>query len=634
MADDGSKGIINNGYEKEHRELQILDSDEFKEQPLEDEQNPANKKSYLENNPKVARIVRISLYCLLHLVVVGYFSYATYHYHDINTYECWWSGAVNPLCGINFCSGYGMLLLLLGFIYLGLFYYYIFKPMVGRKLHQNYLKPMSKKWHAFSRTRWILINFFNVAFIITKYFSFYRVMSLVSIAILLVLLAIFVYFETRNERQKLVSLTAPCCFILIGYVFSTKRSAIKWRIVITGITCQFLLGIFCIRWDVGRKIFQCLGDKVATFLGYATEGALFVFGEYLVGAEVFAFAILPVIFFFSFFISILYYMGAMQWVVIKLGWILQQILGTTVCESVTAAANIFLGMSESPLLIRPYINKLTKSEIHSIMVSGFATVSGTVLAAYLSFGASAAHLITSSVMAAPATLAISKLYMPETEESQTTSKSIELEKSQDSSLLDAASSGASNAVPIVLGIIANIVAFVAFVAFLNGLVSWFGYLVGLDDIDFEWIFSKLFIPLVWAMGVPPEDCDIIAKVVATKTIINEFVAYERLGQYILNKEITARSAGIATFAICGFANPSSLGILIGSLSAMAPHRRATITQVAFRAFIVGSIVCFVSASFAGILLQEEEEQATYAKIFERMGQRNGTLLKAGRFNSR
>lgn len=260
-------------------------------------------------------------------------------------------------------------------------------------------------------------------------FFIYSVVSAALVIALLVALAIFLYFETRDEPQKLVSLVAPFVFILCGYIFSTKRSAIKWRIVVTGITCQFLLGVICIRWTVGRQIFQCLGDKVATFLGYATDGAEFVFGTFLIEAGVFAFAILPVIFFFSFFISVLYYLGAMQWVVIKLGWILQQILGTTVCESVTAAANIFLGMSESPLLIRPYINKLTKSEIHSIMVSGFATVSGTVLAAYLSFGASAAHLITSSVMAAPATLAISKLYMPETEESQTSSDTITLEKS-------------------------------------------------------------------------------------------------------------------------------------------------------------------------------------------------------------
>lgn len=254
-------------------------------------------------------------------------------------------------------------------------------------------------------------------------------MSSVLIGLLLIGLAIFLYFETKDEPQKLTSLVGPCCFILLGYIFSTARSAIQWRIVITGIACQFILGIVCIRWSVGRSIFECIGNKTATFLAFSDEGSRFVYGNTIIDEGVFAFAILSVIFFFSFFISILYYLGTMQWVVLKLGWILQQILGTTVCESVTAAANIFLGMSESPLLIRPYIKKLTASEIHSIMVSGFATVSGTVLAAYLSFGASPAHLITSSVMAAPATLAISKLYMPETEESKTTSDNIELEKS-------------------------------------------------------------------------------------------------------------------------------------------------------------------------------------------------------------
>lgn len=223
---------------------------------------------------------------------------------------------------------------------------------------------------------------------------------------------------------------APIVFIGCGFIFSKDRKAIQWRIVVTGIMCQFLLAVVCIKWTVGREIFQCIGDKVAVFLNFSEQGSLFVFGELIVVKEkVFAFAILPVIFFFSFFISMLYYLGTMQWVIMKLGWVLQSILGTTVCESVTAAANIFLGMSESPLLIRPYIKSLTASEMHSIMVSGFATVSGTVLAAYMSFGASPAHLITSSVMAAPATLALSKLYLPETEESKTKSDNMELQKS-------------------------------------------------------------------------------------------------------------------------------------------------------------------------------------------------------------
>ncbi|XP_030558353.1 solute carrier family 28 member 3 [Drosophila novamexicana] len=606
MDSKTSTGAINNAYELNHTDVHQLHQTDYQVDYIHDQEPMQNGgATETQKNKKFIRWIKIGFQILLQIGIVGYFSYATYHYHDLNKYDCKYDISL-PLCGIRFCTGYGMLVLLLGFIYLGLFYYLIFKPKLGRSLHKNFLHPASVRWHKFSRT---------------------RVVSIACIVILFILLAIFLFFETREKPRKLISLVAPCFFIFCGYVFSTKRSAIKWRIVVTGITCQFLLGIFCIRLEVGRQIFECLGNKVATFLAYGTDGARFVFGDFLVGNDVFAFAILPVIFFFSFFISVLYYLGAMQWVVIKLGWILQAILGTTVCESVTAAANIFLGMSESPLLIRPYIHKLTKSEIHSIMVSGFATVSGTVLAAYLSFGASPAHLITSSVMAAPATLAISKLYMPETEVSQTSSDNIELEKSEDASLLDAASSGASNAVPIVLGIIANIVAFVAFVAFLNGVVSWLGFLVGHEEVDFEWIFSKLFIPLAWAMGVAPKDCDNIAKVIATKTIINEFVAYERLGELIENNRIEARSAGIATFAICGFANPSSLGILIGSLSAMAPKRRATITSVAFRAFIVGSIVCFISASFAGIFIQEEEQHEVYTKIFEKLGQRNVTKFK-------
>ncbi|XP_073845608.1 concentrative nucleoside transporter 2 [Musca autumnalis] len=579
---------IETGYETHKTDFQIDDNSDVKQ------------------SSKVVRIAKTSLLWLLHIAVGSYFGYATHYYlREYNNHNCDWAWEKDPLyCPMRFCSGYGFLILFLGFIYFGLIYYQIFKPKIGRKIHREYLVPLDRWWMVFSRR---------------------RVISGILIGILLIALAIFLYFETKDETQKLTSLVAPCFFILCGYLFSTDRSAIKWRVVITGITCQFILGVICIRWSVGRSIFECVGNKTATFLAFADEGSRFVYGDNIINQGVFAFAILSVIFFFSFFISILYYMGVMQWVVMKLGWILSQILGTTVCESVTAAANIFLGMSESPLLIRPYIKILTASEIHSIMVSGFATVSGTVLAAYLSFGASPAHLITSSVMAAPATLAISKLYMPETEESKTSADNIQLEKTEDTSVLDAASNGANNAIPIVLGISANIIAFVAFIAFLNAVVNWFGTLVGLDYIDFEWLFSKLFIPLAWAMGVPWEDCDEIAKVVATKTIINEFVAYERLGILIKNGIISARSAGIGTFAICGFANPSSLGILMGSLGAMAPNRRGLITAVAFRAFVVGSIVCFVSASFAGILIQEEEESRVYERILSAMQMKNVTF---------
>uniref|UniRef100_A0A1B0AFL0 Sodium/nucleoside cotransporter n=1 Tax=Glossina pallidipes TaxID=7398 RepID=A0A1B0AFL0_GLOPL len=550
-----------------------------------------------------AGLKQFTITCLkrsVHLVVVGYFAYATYHYLDVEANYCHdiendnhivkEDGSGNQtnhlLCGMQYCDGYGFLALLLGFTYLGLFYYLVFKPKIGHRLYRSILKPLRTKYLHFSEQRSI---------------------SLLQLLLLVLALSVFLYFETRNAPSKLVALLAPCVFISGGYVFSSQRQAIKWRQIAIGIAVQFLLGIICIRWSVGRNIFNCIGNKVATFLAYADTGNRFVFGDTIVIEGVFAFTALPVIFFFSFIISILYYLNVMQIVIMKLGWILQKLLDTTVCESVNAAANIFLGMSECPLVIRPYIAQLTASELHSIMVSGFATVSGTVLAAYLKFGASAAHLITASVMAAPASLALSKLYMPETEESKTKSDNIKLAKSEDTSVLDAAANGANNALPIVLGIVANLVAFLGFITFLNAMVSWLGFLVGVDQIDFEWIFSKLFIPLAWIMGVPWKDCDIVAKVVATKTIINEFVAYERLGEYIKNEAIDARSAGIATFAICGFANPSSMGILIGSLSAMAPKQRPLIAKVAFRAFVVGSIVCFMSASFAGIFIDEEQD---------------------------
>lgn len=217
--------------------------------------------------------------------------------------------------------------------------------------------------------------------------------------------------------------------IFLNFIAASPRK-IKWRPVVNGAIFQFLLGLLCIRWSVGRTIFECFGSKVAQLLDYSKEGASFVFGDFLVMQEkVFAFSGLPTIFFFSLCISVLHYLGAIQWVLLKLGWILQVILGTTVCESVNAAANIFLGFTESPLIIKPYIKSLTDSEIHAIMVSGFSSISGTGLALYVGFGAEPQHLITASVMAAPASLFFSKLFFPEIEESKTSSKNIRMEKS-------------------------------------------------------------------------------------------------------------------------------------------------------------------------------------------------------------
>ncbi|XP_058125412.1 solute carrier family 28 member 3-like [Anopheles ziemanni] len=522
--------------------------------------------------------IQLGVYIILNVIVIVYFGFATNYYLEYEQDDC----------GMQWCTGYGMLVLLIGFVYLGLLYYYVVKPLLGSHFRSFIIQPTTRVVTRFSKLWYVRVGV---------------------VCLVLVGFGVFVYFETRDQTERLISLAGMAFLMVISALLSKHPTKINFRPVVLGVVFQFLLGLFCIRWEVGRSIFSCVGNKVATFLNYTAAGASFVYGSVLVGGgeneyAIFAFSVLSVIYFFSFCISILYYLGAMQWVVLKLGWILQSILGTTVCESVIAAANIFLGMSESPLLIRPYLKDLTHSEIHSIMTSGFATVSGTVLAAYISFGANPAHLITASVMAAPGALCFAKMIYPETEESKTRSDNIQMEESTDSSILDAASNGASAATPLVLGIIANLIAFVAFVAFINGMLSWFGWRVGWEDISLEMIFGAIFRPLAFVMGVPWDDSYYVGKVIGIKMIVNEFVAFERLGEFIKENAITPRSAAIATYAVCGFANPSSMGIMIGTMSAMAPDKRYIITSVAVRAFLTGSIVCFMTASIGGLLMDD------------------------------
>lgn len=597
-------GVVNNGFNEE-----ASYSSKTTFEIAEAEENETDKKNVDET--KLERILRkVKLFfarhpvfisrtkhVFIHFIAVGFLAWATYHHIDSkNRYEASVGGrqsneteeeeertcGVN-YCGIQWCDGYGMLLILMAFVYSGVFYYSI-KKHYGKRIVDSF-EPIRR--------------------LIEKIFSI-RFMKVALIGVVVAAIAVFLAFDTVDSRRRLQSLIGIGVLLSFGFVFSAYPTKIRLRPVISGFACQLLLGMLCIRWEVGRNIFKCFGDKAAAFLNFSIAGSTFVYGYFLSVTEgVFAFAVLSVIFFVSFIISILYYLGAMQWFVMKMGWLLQTLIGTTVCESLTCAANIFLGMSESPLLIKPYIKYLTRSEIHVIMSSGFATVSGSVLAAYISYGAEPAHLVTSSVMAAPAALCFAKLFYPETEVSKTDAENIQLEKSTDSSILDAASNGAQAAIALILGICANIVAFVSFMAFLNAIVGWLFILIGYDGITFEWIFSKLFIPLAWIIGIEWDDCENVARLIATKTIINEFVAYELLGKMKAAQEITLRSSAIATFAICGFANPSSLGIMIGSLSAMCPEKRPDITSVAMRAFISGSIICFITASIAGLLMTPE-----------------------------
>ncbi|NXF93556.1 S28A3 protein, partial [Eubucco bourcierii] len=351
-----------------------------------------------------------------------------------------------------------------------------------------------------------------------------------------------------------------------------------------------------------------------TFLEYSDTGAKFVFGDKYTD-HFFAFKVLPLVVFFSTVMSMLYHLGFMQWLTGKVGWVMQIFMGTTPVESLVAAGNIFVGMTESPLLVRPYLPYITKSELHAVMTAGFATIAGSVLGAYISFGVSASHLLTASVMSAPASLAISKLFWPETENPTVTlTNGLQMAKSESKNLLEAASQGASASIQLVANIAVNLISFLSLLAFLDSTLSWVGSLFDYPQLSFENICAYVFMPFSFMMGVDWEDSFTVGGLLGYKTFFNEFLAYERLSELIHNREMggsmyingvkqymTVRSEVIATYALCGFANFGSLGLVIGGLTCIAPSKKQEIAGGAFRAMIAGTVACFMTACVAGML---------------------------------
>lgn len=380
-----------------------------------------------------------------------------------------------------------------------------------------------------------------------------------------------------------------------------------------GLGLQFCIGLFVIRTQPGFIAFEWLGKQVQIFLDYTQAGSKFVFGDLI--ADIFAFKALPIVVFFSSVMSILYFLGIMQWLVLKISWVMQITMGTSPTETLSVAGNIFVGQTEAPLLIRPYLKDMTKSEIHAVMTGGFATIAGSVMGAFISFGIDASSLISASVMAAPCALAISKLSYPETEESAFKSEeNIKVDCGNEQNILEAASSGASASIGLVANIAANLIAFLAILAFINSALSWLGGMVGYPSVTFELICSYVFMPVAFMMGVPYEESFTIAKLIGTKLFLNEFVAYEKLSvlkdnrlnglDEMINGErqwVSVRSEIITTYALCGFANFSSLGIVIGGLSSICPPRRGDISSLVLRAMITGTCVSLINACIAGIL---------------------------------
>jgi len=423
------------------------------------------------------------------------------------------------------------------------------------------------------------------------------------------LILYIVISNLTKSPSNLISLIGYSGLIFACYVFSNDRKNIKWRPIIWGLNIQVVFGLLILRTDPGYQAFHWLGNQVTAFLDYSSYGATFLFGDMLVddppvGLGLFAFSVLPVIIYFSAVISALYYFGVMQFVIMKMSWLLSVSMGTSATESLSTAGNIFVGQSESPLLVKPFIKDMTCSEIHAIMCAGFSTIAGSVLAAYVSLGISASYLISASVMSAPTSLAISKLMYPETEESKTKAGTpIEMPKIKEATLVEALSTGIRDAIPLVVNVAAMLLAFIALLNWFDAVLGWFGSLVDYPSLSFENVCGYALMPLAWAMGVPWSDAREAATLLGTKTFINEFVAYTSLSELIAAHQIGQRAQTIVTYALCGFANFSSIGIQLGCLIPLAPTRKTDIVRIAPRAMLSGTVATFLTACLAGVLTE-------------------------------
>jgi CNT family concentrative nucleoside transporter len=408
--------------------------------------------------------------------------------------------------------------------------------------------------------------------------------------------------------ERAISALVLVVFVGISYAFSINRRAIRWRLVLWGIALQLIFALLILKTTAGFAVFKFLGDVVSQFLNFSDAGAKFVFGDNFEEHFV-AFKVLPTIIFFSSFITVLYHYGILQQVVKGVAWLMMKTMGTSGAESLSCAANIFVGQTEAPLLIKPYVVTMTQSELHAVMTGGFATIAGGVMAAYISFGVSAEHLIAASVMSAPAALAISKLLFPETEKSLTAGVvQIEVERTT-ANVIDAAAVGASEGMKLALNVAAMLIAFLGLLALVNALLGWMGGRFGWPQLSLEGIFSYLLAPVAWLMGVPWADCGQVGVLLGKKTILNEFIAYLDLKTLIDNGRksaslptISERSQIIATYALCGFSNIGSIGIQIGGIGGIAPERQADLALLGIRAMIAGSLACFMTAAIAGMLL--------------------------------
>ena len=412
---------------------------------------------------------------------------------------------------------------------------------------------------------------------------------------------------------RLTGVLGILAILLVAYLFSTDRKAIRLKTVAIGLALQFIFAVLVLRVGWGERTIALAGDAVTKLLSYSFAGSEFVFGP--LGAKaskygfVFAFQVLPIIIFIAAFFAILYHYGVMQFIIRQLAKVMMRFMGASGVESMDVAASIFMGQTEAPLTISPYLATVTMSELMVIMTAGMAHISGAVMGAYIAFGIEARHLLAAVIMTAPGTILIAKMLVPETEKPLTagTDKLPEIEfDSKESNVLDAAAKGTTDGLRLALNVAAMLISFLALIALVDGILGGTHNFLAAHGMPWfpgslESIFGVIFSPIAWLIGVPWHDCHSIGNLLGTRMALNELVAFTMLGAQ--KASLDPRSVTIATFALCGFANFSSIGIQIGGLSALAPNRRHDLAKLGFRAMIAGTLANLMSASIVGILLR-------------------------------
>jgi concentrative nucleoside transporter, CNT family len=405
--------------------------------------------------------------------------------------------------------------------------------------------------------------------------------------------------------------------LALAYCFSAARWAIDYRTVAWGLTLQFVFAVVVLKTGAGRQAFQAAGAVITRILDFAFVGSSFVFGPLgsrdawprimtaVLGEEgvqygvIFAFQVLPTIIFIAALFAMLYYFGVMQVIVRVFAVVMRRFMRASGAETLNVAASIFMGQTEAPLTIRPFLPRMTESELMTVMTAGMAHISGGIMAAYILFGIEAQHLLTAVIMTAPGTLMMAKVFVPETVQPETMGTvRLQVEKT-DVNVIDAIGRGTGEGLHLALNVGAMLISFLALIALVNAGLGLIGNAVGVD-LSMQRIFGAVFAPVAWSLGVPWRDAPTIGNLLGTRMVLNEFVAYSQLGP--LKATLDPRSFTIATFALCGFANFSSIGIQIGGIGALAPERRHDLARLGIRAMLAGTFANFLSATIAGMLL--------------------------------